>query len=126
MTILQCLPPCNQPNYEMQQKNSGGYSDSQFASIQLTVESFTYASYTENYVWGVEDIIGALGGVISLWLGIDIKMSMELIGSAIYLLYSFVVTCRRKDDNSEDNNRELENANEEEFRLQTIVIVPHD
>jgi hypothetical protein len=74
-------------------------------------------------VWGFEDIIGALGGILGLWLGIDVKMFIELIGSAIYLLYSIIVTCWRKDDNREDNFCEIVNANEE-LRLQRVVVIP--
>ncbi len=102
------------------------WSPEKGAKILLTVENFDYASYSENSVWTVEDIIGAVGGVFAIWLGIDVKRSIELLGSAIYLLYSFVVTCCRKDDDSEDDNSEIQNASDGEFRHQTTVVVPRD
>ena len=133
MTILKCLPPCNQRNYMMQQPTTieSDYYSWQYARIELMVASFTFARFTESYVWQAEDIIGALGGVLGLWLGLDVKKSIKLLGSAIYLLYSFVVTCWRKDENNDDDNSdddsiEIQNANHKGFRRHTIVIVPDD
>ncbi len=127
MTILKCSPPCNKRNYEMQPAtNILTGCARQCAKIQLNVNSFSYSCFTENYVWTVEDIIAALGGILALWLGIDIKRSIEFLGSAIYLLHSFVVTCRLKDDNSDDNNSEIQNADHRECRRHTMVVVIPD
>ena len=45
--------------------------DSDQAQIELKFLSFEYFVIEETYVWTTEDLIGAFGGILGLWVGLN-------------------------------------------------------
>lgn len=60
--------------------------------IQLTAVSWNYAVFEETYFWTMKTFLGAFGGALALWLGIDFIIILRSIAAFIKYASSNVKT----------------------------------
>ena len=75
--MCDCLKPCTRNDYEIKVQ-SNYYSHSNYSGrIIIRLAKFDYRIFEQTYLWKMEGFIGAFGGALSLWLGIDFLMAIN-------------------------------------------------
>ena len=75
--MCDCLKPCTRWDYEIKQLTTY-FSGSYFSGrIIIRLAKFDYRIFKQTYLWKTEDFIGAFGGALGLWLGIDFLMAIN-------------------------------------------------
>jgi hypothetical protein len=73
-----CLPSCTKWFYEIYAIGiTDFYEDS--SRITLFLPTFDFMIFEDAYSWTFEAFIGALGGVLGMWLGLDFSVLVEFL-----------------------------------------------
>ncbi len=85
-----CLGLCNRTAFKF-------YSIQKIASynsygLQLTLKNMNYPVFEESFQWGINDLIGAVGGIIFLFLGLDFHSILNSFYNFIRIVLS---KCRK-------------------------------
>ncbi len=85
-----CVPNCAKWIYEIDVRSDEDmelldYNNSQYVNIKIM--NLDYLIMIETYVWTFELFIGALGGAMGMWLGLDFIALIEFIFKPITILY---------------------------------------
>lgn len=85
----ECVSNCAQWHYAIDVVKLYGQNISLHEKVQevtMTMSSFDYIILTEEYTWTFESFIGAFGGVLGIWLGLDFGVLIELVFTPIIML----------------------------------------
>ena len=61
--------------------------------VMLEMTDFKYTIFEESMAWTFDAFVGNLGGVLGLWLGIDMIVMTEILLFVVSLSFGF---CRRR------------------------------
>ena len=88
--ICDCLKPCTRWDYEI--KEIGFYipDSDYYGSITIRLAKFDYRIFEQTYLWKMEGFIGAFGGALSLWLGIDFLMAINFFSIVVAKLIKMI------------------------------------
>ena len=76
---LNCFPHCTRTSLQSISNTNYQTIEDNVANISLTVNSFEYLSYKEEYKFTRTDFISEFGGILGLWIGLDFLAFMDLI-----------------------------------------------
>jgi hypothetical protein len=77
--------------------------------IEIGMSTFQYAMFNETYKWTMETFLGAFGGALGLWLGIDIIKILQftatvlLFGTKHSMIFENDIEKTHSDDNRNTN-----------------------
>jgi hypothetical protein len=71
-----CLPSCKRELYALSRNIRNKLNKCQSEFIVYT-SSFQYPAYSEQFAWSFWSVIAAVGGILSLWLGLDVIIFLD-------------------------------------------------
>lgn len=117
--IQTCLQSCEQWSYNIELVQFGvtpPKDDKITGSISFSVSSFEYPIFKEQYTWTLQNFVGALGGVLGLFLGLHgIKLVKVLLSFLAILSKAVMAVIHMK--KTEPDGTEM-------IATKTIVVVP--
>jgi hypothetical protein len=123
--IQSCLQPCERWKFDCQKIEEEASSiwshnddSSKWATIQLTVLDFDYDVFEEQYLWTLENFIGSFGGVLALFLGLDVTVLIPMFIYIAAIFYNIVSAIRQA------RKKKLEFINSRDGNLRNVVVVP--
>ena len=90
-SMCDCLKPCTRWDYEVKEL-SYYYSNSKYyGSIIIRLAKLDYRIFEQTYLWKMEGFIGAFGGALSLWLGIDFLIAINFFSTVVAKLIKMII-----------------------------------
>uniref|UniRef100_A0A914XHH7 Uncharacterized protein n=1 Tax=Plectus sambesii TaxID=2011161 RepID=A0A914XHH7_9BILA len=95
----ECVGSCEQIRYRAVKEIAAMQLNETKALITLSIQSFDYPVFMEQYLWTSEQFIGALGGILGLWVGLDFVILIRwLIFKPVYFVVDFGADVKPKRD----------------------------
>jgi hypothetical protein len=85
LCTVDCVPSCSKWFLEFE-ISSTTYGESPVTYLTLSLNNFDYLTLTESYTWTFKTFIGALGGAIGIWFGLDFAVLIEFVFAPFMIL----------------------------------------
>jgi hypothetical protein len=81
-----CVPNCEKWIYQFEFATTSAASSQSLVDYFLSMATNDYLIMEETHTWTFEQFIGALGGALGIWLGLDFGILIEFFVNPILLL----------------------------------------
>ena len=112
-----CVPLCEQRHYEY------GFESERVSSskVNIVLKTFDYVIIEQVFLWNsFEEFIGALGGALGIWLGLDFVIIVEFIVKLVTTLIKKVLL-RTSTNSEEDEHRKSRNIKNREENVENGI-----
>lgn len=88
-----CSDSCNIFSYSLSVYHSEQFTGGEIR-IHISVANYDTLVFEEMHTWNIQTFLGAFGGALSLWLGLDCMNVLRFVAATIAYLYSKMSTSK--------------------------------